>query len=59
MERLSESRSSSVRKYKHIVIPKFGGPENLLLAEDELLEPQANEVHVKVLDTWYIKYSFE
>jgi NADPH:quinone reductase-like Zn-dependent oxidoreductase len=49
MERLSESRSSLVRKYKHIVIPKFGGPENLLLAEDELLEPQANEVRVKVL----------
>jgi len=36
-------------KYKHIVIPKFGGPENLLLAEDELLEPRANEVRVKVL----------
>jgi NADPH:quinone reductase-like Zn-dependent oxidoreductase len=36
-------------KYKHIVIPRFGGPENLILAEDELLEPQANEVRVKVL----------
>jgi NADPH:quinone reductase-like Zn-dependent oxidoreductase len=36
-------------KYKHIVIPRFGGPENLLLLEDELLEPQANEVRVKVL----------
>jgi NADPH2:quinone reductase len=36
-------------KYKHIVIPKFGGPENLLLTEDELLEPRANEVRVKVL----------
>ena len=36
-------------KYKHIVIPKFGGPENLILAEDELLEPRANEVRVKVL----------
>jgi NADPH:quinone reductase-like Zn-dependent oxidoreductase len=36
-------------KYKHIVIPRFGGPENLLLAEDELLEPRANEVRVKVL----------
>ena len=49
MERLSESRSNLVRKYKHIVIPKFGGKESLLLAEDELLEPQANEVRVKVL----------
>lgn len=36
-------------KYKHIVIPKFGGPENLLLTEDELLEPRANEVRIKVL----------
>ena len=36
-------------KYKHIVIPRFGGPENLLLHEDELLEPRANEVRVKVL----------
>jgi NADPH2:quinone reductase len=36
-------------KYKHIVIPRFGGAENLLLFEDELLEPQANEVRVKVL----------
>jgi NADPH2:quinone reductase len=31
------------------VIPKFGGPENLLLTENELLEPRANEVRVKVL----------
>jgi NADPH:quinone reductase-like Zn-dependent oxidoreductase len=36
-------------KYKHIVIPRFGGPENLTLAEEELLEPRANEVRVKVL----------
>ncbi len=36
-------------KYKHIVIPRFGGPENLLLDEDDLLEPRANEVRVKVL----------
>jgi NADPH:quinone reductase-like Zn-dependent oxidoreductase len=49
MESLSESRSSLLSKYKHIVIPKFGGPENLLLAEDDLLEPRANEVRVKVL----------
>src|SRR5215813_2486127 len=36
-------------KYKHIMIPQFGGLENLSLAEDELLEPLANEVRVKVL----------
>jgi NADPH:quinone reductase-like Zn-dependent oxidoreductase len=36
-------------KYKHIVTPRFGGPGNLLLLEDELLEPRANEVRVKVL----------
>ncbi len=36
-------------KYKHIVISQFGGPENLLLAEDKLPEPRANEVRVKVL----------
>jgi NADPH:quinone reductase-like Zn-dependent oxidoreductase len=36
-------------KYKHIVIPRFGGPENLLLLEDELLEPRADELRVKVL----------
>ena len=36
-------------KYKHIVIPRFGGPENLLLSEDELPEPRADEVRVKVL----------
>jgi len=49
MERLLENRSSLLRKYKHIVIPRFGGPENLLLAEDELPAPRANEVRVKVL----------
>jgi NADPH:quinone reductase-like Zn-dependent oxidoreductase len=31
------------------VIPQFGGPETLLLVEDELPEPGANEVRVKVL----------
>jgi NADPH2:quinone reductase len=31
------------------MIPQFGGAENLLLLEDDLLEPQANEVGVKVL----------
>jgi NADPH2:quinone reductase len=49
METVSENRSNLVSKYKHIAIPKFGGPENLLLAEDELPEPRANEVRVKVL----------
>lgn len=36
-------------KYKHIVLPRFGGPENLLLVEDDHPEPRANEVRVKVL----------
>jgi len=36
-------------KYKHTAVSQFGGPENLLLAEDEIPEPQANEVRVKVL----------
>ena len=31
------------------MIPQFGGPETLLLVEDELPEPGANEVRVKVL----------
>jgi NADPH2:quinone reductase len=36
-------------KYEHIVISRFGGPENLLLSEEELPEPRANEVRAKVL----------
>jgi NADPH:quinone reductase-like Zn-dependent oxidoreductase len=36
-------------RYKHIVIPTVGGTENLNLVDDELLEPRANEVRVKVL----------
>ena len=36
-------------KYKHVIVSHFGGPENLLLAQDELAEPRANEVRVKVL----------
>ena len=36
-------------KYKHIEISHFGGPENLLLVEDDLREPGPNEVRVKVL----------
>jgi NADPH2:quinone reductase len=31
------------------MVPRFGGPENLLLVEDELREPRVNEVRVKVL----------
>ena len=36
-------------KYKHVIVSQFGGPENLLLAQDELPEPRANEVRLKVL----------
>jgi NADPH:quinone reductase-like Zn-dependent oxidoreductase len=36
-------------KYKHIIIPRFGGPENLSLLEDDLPESRANEVRVRVL----------
>ena len=36
-------------KYKHIVIPRFGGSETLSLFEDDLPEPRANEVRVRVL----------
>ena len=36
-------------EYNRIVVSQFGGPENLLLVEDEVPEPQSNEVCVKVL----------
>src|SRR5919205_2872891 len=36
-------------EYRRIVVSHFGGPENLLLAQDELPEPRANEVRIKVL----------
>jgi NADPH:quinone reductase len=36
-------------KYKRIVVSKFGGPENLQLIEEEIPEPRANEVRVKIL----------
>lgn len=36
-------------KYNHIVVSQFGGSDSLSLVEDELPEPQANEVRVKVL----------
>jgi NADPH:quinone reductase-like Zn-dependent oxidoreductase len=38
-----------VMKYKHVVISQFGGPENISLVENDLREPQDNEVRVKVL----------
>ena len=38
-----------VMKYRHVTISRFGGPENLLLVEDDLPEPRANEVRAKVL----------
>jgi hypothetical protein len=38
-----------IMRYKHIVVPTVGGPANLNLVDDELLEPRANEVRVKVL----------
>jgi NADPH:quinone reductase len=38
-----------IMKYNHIVLSQFGGPENLSLVEDEVPEPQSNEVRVKVL----------
>jgi NADPH:quinone reductase-like Zn-dependent oxidoreductase len=38
-----------VMEYSRIVVSRFGGPDNLLLAQDELPEPRANEVRVKVL----------
>jgi NADPH:quinone reductase-like Zn-dependent oxidoreductase len=49
METASKSSSNLIMKYKHILISRFGGPENLSLTEDELPEPQANEARVKVL----------
>ena len=36
-------------RYNRIVVSQFGGPEDLSLVEDELPEPQPNEVRVKVL----------
>jgi len=35
--------------YKRIVLSKFGGPENLNLIEEEIPEPHANQVRVKIL----------
>ncbi|HEY6884260.1 MAG TPA: hypothetical protein VI278_09510, partial [Nitrososphaeraceae archaeon] len=36
-------------EYSGIVVSHFGGPENLLLAQDDLPEPRDNEVRIKVL----------
>ena len=36
-------------KYSRIIVSKFGGPENLHLIEDEIPEPNANQVRVKIL----------
>ena len=35
--------------FKRIVVSERGGPETLLIVEDELREPAAEEVRVKVL----------
>lgn len=36
-------------KYKRVIVSHYGGPEVLQVIEDELPEPQPNEVRVKVL----------
>lgn len=36
-------------KYKRVVISHYGGPENLHLIEEEIPEPRAHEVRVKIL----------
>lgn len=36
-------------KYKRVIVSRNGGPEVLQVIEDELPEPQSNEVRVKVL----------
>lgn len=36
-------------KYKHVVLPRTGGPTVLQVVEDELPEPGTNEVRVKIL----------
>jgi NADPH:quinone reductase-like Zn-dependent oxidoreductase len=37
--------------YKHVIATQYGGPDVLQVVEDELPEPQPNEVRVKVLAT--------
>ena len=36
-------------KYSRIIVSKFGVPENLHLIEEEIPEPSANQVRVKIL----------
>jgi NADPH2:quinone reductase len=36
-------------KYSRIIVSKFGGPENLRLIREEIPEPSANEVCLKIL----------
>ena len=36
-------------KYRRVIVSKFGGPENLQLIEEEIPEPRAGEVRVKIL----------
>jgi NADPH:quinone reductase-like Zn-dependent oxidoreductase len=36
---------------RRVIIPRHGGPEVLQLIEDDLPEPKAGEVRVKVLAT--------
>lgn len=36
-------------KYSRIIVSKFGGPENLHLIKEEIPEPSANQVRVKIL----------
>lgn len=36
-------------KYKRIIVSKCGGPENLQLIEEEVPEPRADEVRIKIL----------
>jgi NADPH:quinone reductase-like Zn-dependent oxidoreductase len=38
-------------KYKHVVITRIGGSEVLQMVEDEVPEPKAGEVRVKILAT--------
>jgi NADPH:quinone reductase-like Zn-dependent oxidoreductase len=46
---IQEEHSSSDRKNHRVVVTRHGGPEVLQLVEEDLPEPQAGEVRVKVL----------
>ena len=43
------SATTTTTTYPNQSLRKYGGPENLLLVEDVIPEPRANEVRVKVL----------